>query len=85
MPLRPPAQASARVRVRLDRALETVDGLSAEEQLEASSMPTVTVLDAVRPRFERSQEDRAVFDFRSDDVEEWLNREITPLRFIRTQ
>jgi hypothetical protein len=85
MPLRPPARASARARARLDRALETLNGLSAKEQLEASLLLTVTVLSGVRPRFERSQEDRAAFDFRCDDVEEWLNRENTPLRFIRTQ
>ena len=85
MPLRPHGQAPPRLRARLDRALETLDSLSAEEQLEASLLLTVTVLGAVRPRFERSQEDRAAFDLLCDDVEGWLCREITPLRFVRMQ
>jgi hypothetical protein len=40
---------------------------------------------AARSRFEGSQENRAAFDFRCDEVEARLNREITPLRFVRMQ
>jgi hypothetical protein len=85
MPLRPPGEKSARVRSKLDYVLAALDGLPAEEQLEASLLLTVTLLSAVRPRFEGSQEDRAGFDLLCDDAEEWLVREVTPLRFVRMQ
>lgn len=67
------------------QALEALEGLNAQDQLELACRTVVGVLKAARPRFEGSREDRESFDVLCDAVEDWFLEELAPLRFARTQ
>jgi hypothetical protein len=58
--------------------------LPASEQLEVACLTVLTALSSVRPRFEKSQQDRMAFDLLCSDVETWLRREIEGVRFERS-
>ena len=60
-----------------------LDGLEASEQLETTGLMVLTLLEAVRPRFVQSPEDRQVFDLVCSDVATWLRQGIERLRFAK--
>jgi len=73
------------LQVRGWQSLESLTGLQADEQLELACRTVVGVLVAARPLFIRTREDREAYDVLCDEVEEWFQAEIVPLRFGRTQ
>jgi hypothetical protein len=62
MPLRPLGESPAALQARFHQALEALDALMADEQLEVACQIVVGILKAARHRFEGSQENRAAFD-----------------------
>ena len=66
---------------KLTQALELLDTLPIEDQLEVSCQLLGTALKAVRPQFARYPESRAVYNKLCDLAGSWVELEIAPLRF----
>ncbi len=84
MPLQSPDLMSRTVHSRVAQTLPLLSGLPASEQLEVACLTVLTTLGSVRPRFEKSQQDRLAFDLLCSDVETWLRGEIEALRFAKS-
>ncbi len=85
MLLRPLGESPPALQAHFDQALETLEGLQADEQLEVACQMVVGILKAARHCFEGSRGDQAAYSALCDAVREWFQDEITPLRFARTQ
>ncbi len=83
MLLRPLGESPPALQARFDLALETLDGLQTDEQLEVACQMVVGILKAARPCLEGSPGDQAAYNALCDAVTEWFQDEITPLRFAR--
>jgi ribosomal protein S12 methylthiotransferase accessory factor YcaO len=83
MLLRPLGESPPALQARFDQALETLEGLQADEQLEVACQMAVGILKAARPCFEGSPGDQAAYNALCAAVTEWFQDEITPLRFAR--
>lgn len=78
-PLPPKLQQQGR------KSLEALDGLPPMDQLTLACRTVVAVLTAARPRFTESDQDQVVYNTLCDAVDQWLKREIAPLRFTIPQ
>jgi hypothetical protein len=67
------------------QALDALDGLDAKDQLNLACRTVVAVLQAARPQFTESAQDRAAYNTLCDAVGQWLRREIGLLRFAQMQ
>ena len=61
-----------------------LDEVSHAEALDLAYRTLVGVLFAARPRFEDTTEDQASYNTLCQHVEQWLKRELKPLRFRDT-
>ncbi len=84
MPLQSPDLMSKVVHACVAQTLPLLSGLPASEQLEVTCLTVLAALGSVRPRFEKSQENRLAFDALCSDTEAWLRREIERLRFRKS-
>jgi len=66
-----------------DRALAALEHLDIDDQLAAAGWATLSVLGALRARFEKRATDQHAFDRLCSETETWLRREIGALRFTR--
>ena len=64
--------------------LGLLDDVSHAEALDIACRTLVGVLLAARPRFEDTTEDQASYNTLCQHVEQWLKRELKPLRFRDT-
>ena len=65
------------------KCLMALEGLNGYDQLEIASRHVVGILHTYRSVFTSSQERRLDFNALCDDLVEWLEAEIAPLRFTR--
>ena len=77
-PVPPPLAARGRA------ILGLLDDVSHAEALDIACRTLVGVLLAARPRFEDTTEDQASYNTLCQHVEQWLKRELKPLRFRDT-
>jgi hypothetical protein len=64
--------------------LGLLDDVSHAEALDLACRTLVGVLLAARPRFEESIADQASYNTLCQEVEQWVKRELKPLRFRDT-
>jgi hypothetical protein len=81
-PLKDPVPSPLAARGRA--ILGLLDDVSHAEALDLACRTLVGVLLAVRPRFEDSTEDQASYNTLCQEVEQWVKREMKPLRFRDT-
>jgi hypothetical protein len=74
-PVSPPLAARGRA------ILGLLDEVSHAEALDLACRTLVGVLRAARPRFEDSAKDQASYNTLCRQVEQWVKRELKPLRF----
>ena len=65
--------------------LGLLDDVSHAEALDLACRTLVGVLLGARPRFEGSSEDQASYNTLCQEVEQWVKRELKPLRFRDTK
>ena len=78
-PLKDPVPSPLAARGRA--ILGLLDDVSHAEALDIACRTLVGVLLAARPRFEDSTEDQASYNTLCLQVEQWVKRELKPLRF----
>ena len=78
-PVPPPLAARGRA------ILGLLDEVSHAEALDLACRTLVGVLLAARPRFEDSTKDQTSYNTLCQHVEQWLKRELKPLRFRDTK
>ena len=66
-----------------DRALTAIEDREPSDQLTGAGWAVVSVLGAVKSRFERTIKEREAFDFLCSETQAWLRREIEALRFTK--
>ena len=81
-PLKDPVPSPLAARGRA--ILGLLDDVSHAEALDIACRTLVGVLLAARPRFEDTTEDQASYNTLCQHVEQWLKRELKPLRFRDT-
>ena len=74
-PVSPPLAAWDRV------ILGLLAAVSPAEALDLACRTLVSILRAARPRFEDSLEDQPCYNTLCQEVEQWVKREMKPLRF----
>jgi hypothetical protein len=78
-PLKDPVPSPLAARGRA--ILGLLDEVSHAEALDLACRTLVGVLFAARPRFEDTIEDQASYNTLGQEVEQWVKREMKPLRF----